>query len=340
MTRGELKIIYQRLSYPNSLAACGQVLDMYADVIYRMINKLGGKKSSDIIAYEGFMLLQMMWTKSLHLNVAIQGVTFTDANGLRTEVLDPIVLAGQVRTIYETSCMFHIVYRRPKTKDEKLILYKLWVYSGLAYRQNMLHAGTGPEGLEKSAEERIQMDQLVNEIKETELYTTLDATGKKMIETRLGSKAFLITFEEDNKIKTYNWFNAAKAMNAREGTFEKIYNYFSQYAHPTNVSVFQFSDMFAQRTMDNISVSILNTNIGCMFLSTFVVDFLTLYPETMEIFNSLPVINQLVINTQNIMTRGVDYSITDLGLHTLGRIADDESVVVTTEDGYRLDSMN
>ena len=92
---------------------------------------------------------------------------------------------------------------------------------------------------------------------------------------------------------------------------DEVYAYFSLYAHPSNVSVFQFKDMFTRG--ENQFLEITNHNLSHLFifLSVFIAEYIKTFPNTLEIFNSLELKDQFIIDFKNFFLRGEEYSIND-----------------------------
>lgn len=76
---------------------------------------------------------------------------------------------------------------------------------------------------------------------------------------------------------------------------------------PSNVSVFQYSDMFQSYPEFCITAF----NLKCLFvlLSIFCSDYINLFPKTIEIFEKQPLMSQIIINAHNMFIRGDKYLI-------------------------------
>lgn len=100
-------------------------------------------------------------------------------------------------------------------------------------------------------------------------------------------------------------------MGIRAGLFDDIYTFFSLYTHPSNVAVFQFADMFKQGDEAFLKLTKFNLRDAFCFLSIFIADYLKLFPTVQQVFNSMNIRDQIVINFYNTFMRGRDYSIND-----------------------------
>lgn len=257
------------------------------------------------------IVLQMMFTKTMVIKGVISGINYRSSNGGELNgIIDPIALAALVRNIYETVGMFHLIYRHTNNPDEKLILYNLWVHAGLAYRQKFTEVVTTQENFDKAEEERQMMASLVTEIENTALFQSLSERNKGKILQKIRDKDYLMRFE-NQEVKFIHWHHLAGTMGIKDGLLDQIYTYFSLYAHPSNVSIFQFADMFS--VGEPAFMHIANFNLRNLFIliSTFIADYIILFPSVLQTFNQLPILSQLAINFHDKYARGDEYSIND-----------------------------
>lgn len=288
-----------------------ELMDVFAGFLFSAIKDRKKDKAESKAEFEARMVFQMMLTKSLHLKSIVNGVSFTSQDGDKlNNIIDPTIVACLVRNLFETVCMFNIVYRQPKTNDEKTILYFLWVHAGLAYRQGFASSAKSEESKKKLEYDKEHMSSIVKEIHDTPLYKQLSEKSQKKIKTRLEGKEYLLTFDE-KEIKCLVWHNIPEIMGVRAGLMNEIYNYFSLNSHPSNVSVFQFADMFKKGSEAFPQLTNFNLKYYFALTSIFIADYITLFPETKEIFEKLSIRDQIVINHHNTLLRGKDFSIND-----------------------------
>lgn len=205
---------------------------------------------------------------------------------------------------------FHLIFRNTNTPDEKSIIYGLWVSSGLKYRQRFESFATGTENAKKLESEKKQIAQIEKEIKKTALYKSLDEKNQGKIDTQLKKKDYKIKFD-DKEVVFLSWQDMADVMNLKKEIFEHIYNYFSLYAHPSQVSVFQFENMFSKQQEEFKQLTTLNLKYCFSLVSVFIADYINLFPLTKQTFETLDIHKQIVINSHNRMLRGNEYSIND-----------------------------
>lgn len=307
----KLRLEYLRLSRCSTIQDSYDLLNIYADYFLQTIKNHHTEPVKTVADRDARMINQMIFTKVLHIRQVVNGVSFTSSDGTSlNSIIDPTIVASLIRNVYETVSMFNLIYRHTKTDDEKLILYNLWAIAGLNYRQKFESLIVTPENEQKLKDEKRHIDNLVIEIEKTQLYIGLDQKDKEKIQTKIKEKDFKIRFD-NNKVIFLHWQELCDTMGVKFGLFDKIYTYFSQYSHPSNVAVFQFGEMFYNE--DKAFLDLTNYNLRELFilLSIFIADYIHLFPNTLKTFESLPLISQLVLNGHNKIVRDYEYSIND-----------------------------
>lgn len=310
MTLQGLRAEYTRLAHPKNIDDCIELIDIYCNFLITTIDKHRVHTSS-VIEGEATLLFQMMMTKTLYIKSIIKGVSFTSKNEISlNNIIDPTVLAILIRNTYETVSIFNLIYRVNKKGDERTIVYSLWAIAGLKYRQRFENMISGQENAKKLQAEQESINYFISEILNTALYKNLDEINRGKIQNQIKKKEYFIRFD-NNKVLTLHWQELCKTMGCDENYFESIYTYFSLYAHPSNVSVFQFGDMFHDKMEASLNMVNLNMQYFFMFLSIFISDYIILFPNVLKTFNNLELLDQLVINSYNTFERGYEYSINE-----------------------------
>lgn len=254
---------------------------------------------------------QMIFTKATHLRKIIEGVGFSSQEGIKLNpIIDPTIVASLVRNIYETVCLFNLIYISTSTKDEKRIIYYLWVISGLQYRQRFSAIATIPSNIEKVQSEAKAIENLVKKIEDTELYKKLTPQNQNKIKSKIKEKDYKITFENEN-VKFLTWQDISKIMGKNHPIFENIYTYFSLYSHPSHVSVFQFADMFNKEGEPFKRLVSSNMKYCFTLLSIFTADYLKLFPNIKETYENQSLVSQIMLNFHNKLIRGDEYSVSN-----------------------------
>ncbi len=251
-----------------------------------------------------------MLSKLIHIRNLLQGVGFESSKGKLNPIVDPTIIASLVRNIYETVGTFNLIYVHSKNADEKTILYNLWVTAGLKYRQRFVTNSKSQESTEKFEAEKKEIEILIQQIESTSVYKSLTGENQGKIKERIKSKEFRIKFD-NNEVKFLGWQDLCDILGFKEGFFDNIYTYFSLNAHPSNVSVFQFRDMFGKDTEAFRELALIDMKFCFTMFSAFVADYLSVFPNIKETFEKQTIRDQILLNFYNRMMRGDSYSIND-----------------------------
>lgn len=298
----------ERLIRCYTLVDCLDFLNIYCEYLCCVVQYDTIKGEKYICLHEANLVNQMIFSKTLSLKKFLEGIYYTSKVGIQFKgLIDPTVIAILVRNIFETVFMFNLVYIQPKSEEERLILYNLWVYSGLSYRQMFDKHATKEEYKVKMKKEKEHMQNIKEEIERTFFYNSLSEKDKKFIQEQLlKRKEYKIAFY-NGKIKKLTWRDVCLNAGLKPDLFEDTYNFFSLYAHPSNVSVFQFQDLFKNLTFLELTMHILLNAFH--FLSVFVADYIKLFADRIQVFESLPVEWQIAIDFKNRLARSDEFSI-------------------------------
>ncbi len=311
MTKEELRAEYIRLNKLETIEDCLDIFDIFLKHLWNVINEHHEDKVYSYANKDAKIINQMMFTKLTHLNKIVKGVGYVAANGDKlNEIVDPTIVASLTRNVFETVSVFNLIFRKTKTDDEKSIIYGLWVISGLKYRQRFESSITTEESKKKLEEEKKQIEALEKEIKETDLYKSLDAKNQGKIDEKIKKKDFKIRF--DNKEVIFlSWQDMCDVMELNKDIFKNIYTYFSLYSHPSQVAVFQFENMFDKESEAFKSLTTTNLKYCFSLMSVFIADYINLFPQVKETFEKLETVEQVALNAHNKMLRGDAFSINE-----------------------------
>jgi hypothetical protein len=292
----KLRKEFIRLIDGGDVSANYDMINVLNECLFNIINVHGKENHKNKQEAEAKIIMQMIFSKLLSLRKMLEGVAYQSRDGVKLNtVIDPVVVAGLVRTIYETTAMFNVVYIIPQTPEEKDILNKMWVIAGLRYRQRFTPAVTTPENKKKQAEEAIVIDALTNEILQMPLFKSLSTAGANTIKDLLKKKDYKVKIAGSDAT-SLSWDAVMPEMNMNKDKMGMMYTYFSLYAHPSNVAVFQYADLFDIKDEPFIRMSNFNTLAGIKLVSFFIASYIKLFPNTLKIFEMLPIIDQCVIN--------------------------------------------
>jgi hypothetical protein len=223
-------------------------------------------------------------------------------------IYDPFSIMALVRSQFEAFCTFNSIFVYPKSTDEQQLFYLMWVISGLKYRQRF--PANTPFAVQKKETERIQIDQLISEIYINEFYVQMDQRNQAFIQDRIRRKEWQCYFDGTNVIMA-GWEEIAlKIGGLRENLMQSLYSYLSLSSHPSNVSVFQFSDLF--KDGGDKSLTSLGMSLSKCFLASMISDFTRINEKAKLEFEKLPPIYQALINMVNKIYRGDFYVVNDI----------------------------
>lgn len=313
MTKEQLRQECSRLFMCETLSDSDDLLDIYAEFLLKAVINHNDEPVKSKADADAKMILQMMLTKVLHLKNVISGISFKAKDGSTlNEIIDPTIVASLIRNIYETAAMFNLIYRYPKSNEEKEILYLLWVNSGLKYRQRFVKVITTEENKRKHEDEKAEINKIASIIENNTLFKSLDEKNQGKIKTKLSDKDkdYLMKFE-GAEVVFLHWHQLTTIMNIKEGLLDETYTYFSLYAHPSNVAVFQFAEMFKKGDEAFKQMTNFNLKIAFFMFSIFIAEYIKLFPSVLKIFETMEMRDQIVIDFHNTTIRGRDYSINE-----------------------------
>lgn len=299
----------QRLCVCKNIEDSQSSLDLFAGFMWKVIETDVQTSVLTKIEHEAKLMLQMMFTKVLHLKGILNGVSYSSNSGsYLNNIIDPGVVAVMSRNIFETGGLFNLIYRQPKTDNERDIIYNLWRHAGLRTRQRFKESFEATERRSVLDEEKQDMVLITQSINNNPYFLSIDEHNKKKILDRLDKGEFLIQFI-DKKVKCFKWHELVDVMNLKKDLFDNLYTYFSLYSHPSNVSVFQFDDLFKDADDNYLMMTNFNIKTILSFIGVFIADYINFFPEVTKVFNNLSLEEQLIIDFHNMLGRNESYSI-------------------------------
>lgn len=309
MKTQELRKEIERLTSLDTIEDLFDLTDIFERFLYKVMESQDFSAKSAKEA-DAMTLLQMVFVKLLASRKLLSGIDYKDPQSGDTlnNLVDPTTVAAHLRNTFETISAFHTVYVKPESDDERLILYNLWVISGLKHRQQFALSAAGSDKDQILDDDQKLIDDYTAQIQDCDLYKSLDADNKAKITTTLADADFKLVFK-GNTIKQLSWPETLTIMNLKKGLFDDAYAYFSFYTHPSNVSVFQFNQMFGKEESAYIDLAKYNFKNLMVMLSTFISDYIRLFPDRLSIYESLNLKDQVMIDAFNVLFRGHNKSI-------------------------------
>lgn len=303
-------IEFVRLSKPSTTK---DVLDSYTNVLntgMRILDFAGEIRLDNGIDHEGHLLYQMTLLKCLSIKTLYRNHSFTSEIGGNhiPSILDPMSMWAIVRSQFEAFCNFNNIYLQTSTPEKKDLVYSLWVISGLKYRQKYETDTMNAENTTKKEKEAKEIIEITNHIKSTTLFRSMDEKEKGKIDSYIKNAVFQVYFKDD-KLVTGGWAELMQNAGTRD-LFKGMYNMMSLSTHPSNVSVFQFRDLYKDG-MAQFNADFL-MKFSSFITACLIRDFCEYFPSLKEDFSKLPKMNQHLVNGFNRLLRGNDYVLNDL----------------------------
>jgi len=312
MTKQELRIDSFRLFAGKTIEDSYELIDIYLEYFFLVIRNHQKDKINTTAERDAKIVNQMMFTKIAHLKQVVQGIRFISKDGTKlNKIIDPTFVGVLVRNIFETVGMFHLININTKSDDEKIILYNLWVIAGLKYRQRFGEGISSAKNTKELKDEEQSIKRYISQIENTVLYKSMSEKNQKKIQDKIKQKDFKIRFDDFRNVEFLDWQQLASIMDIKDKIMSNIYSYFSLYAHPSNVAVFQFANLFEKDDAYFIEMTNFNLRNAFFLISVFIADYIKLFPNVINSYNSLSLRDQIVINWVNIFARSDEHSIND-----------------------------
>ncbi len=250
----------------------------------------------DVYINDAVILFQLTLTKGIVLNELVAGINFRNQiDGFhRTPLYEPMSMGALIRSQLEAYTNFHNIFLQ-ENKHAKDLLYSSWVISGLKTRQTFVDEESSEEDKQKAADELKTIDYYLNRIANNELYKSFTSEKRNWIDQRIKKKAYEFMFKDDD-LTLPGWKELFLNTNVRD-IYKHQYAALSQFIHPSNVSVFQFEEMYRKNNSAEMSVSLLNRSKE--ILAFMITDYCSYLPKAKEAFAKLPEINQILIDAIN-----------------------------------------
>ena len=255
-------------------------------------------KSTDEIRHYAQLELQMVTTKLLAFNVLLQkwGGYNREKDILLNPIVDPVVLGGLTRSIYETLGVFRLVYLLPNTYEKQQIAFNLWK------RHSFLDSIKEVESEinlreQKGYDSAKLRDQLQFDIDQrdkllSDVLCTAYASTHSIDYDKGNIKRSLIILDDNPKFISISGIDDAMKyyIPLKNEVFQNLYSLLSHYAHPSYQAEDQFDNAFKDENIHegpyNMIVSV-TAILAICFISSYVVYDQSLQNELNEEENEL-----------------------------------------------------
>jgi hypothetical protein len=299
---------FSRLLGPKDLKTAIESHKLIADIGFSVLYKHGLEGKKTVWDHDGNILFQMSMLKSLSLQQLAQSINYV--NGIDGSILkntfDPFGMYNIVRAQYEAFCNFNNIFIQAKSEDELRLKYYMWVLSGLNFRQRFKVQSDWAK--KKRDDEAIQITNLNELVLNNKCYNFLEEQSQRNIQDCISKRDWQVKIDgkKAHKIAWHEMMTNAGTNDMLDGQYSSL----SLSTHPSNVSVFQFSSMYVENLQE------FNTKMALQLSKTFTAlmirDYVTYFSLQKNIFNGLPIIPQMLVNSYNVMFRKEDFKLNDI----------------------------
>lgn len=231
-----------------------------------------------------------------------------DINGLELNVYDPFGLKPIIRAQFEAYGHFNNVYLQYGSEDEKQLKHDLWVMCGLMNRQKF--SAIQAESTAKKEKEKREIEELKKKIEDNPCFKSLNQKAQQRIFDMADRSDWKLTISGDNAIFA-GWQQLTENAGANDH-LKNTYKSFSLGSHPSNVSVFQFTEAYNKGKEAADFFTSIALKLSKFYMSLFIADYCKHSPEAKIVFDQMPELHQLLINSYNRMFRGEQYQVNDI----------------------------
>lgn len=221
------------------------------------------------------------------------------------KIIDHVTLYAVIRTLFESLCIFELIYVFPKTKEEQKLVYNLYQLAGVAEQNKIM-----PED-EKFKDEKEQLTEeiqiYIKAIKESEFYT--DDKNRAVLDNCIEKRNFNVKINAGRVLPIQGYINTILEVGFKSNYIHGIYKYLCFNAHQTCVALTQFHDACEIYNPDAIRLVVTATRLTINFACVFIVDFIKGNAEIVDVFNKFEDYIQYLLDAPNAVFRGLQYSL-------------------------------
>lgn len=309
---------YARLIMPDDPAAMIESFDSVFHIAFRLFEDsrhLFNRR--DMVNYEANLLYQMSYLKCLSVKKLYDGGlsyinphTRTDMGTLK----DPYSIYPIVRAQFEAYCIFNNIYVQHKGEQRQAIYY-LWVISGLKYRQSFSAIAQDEPHQIKLREEAEMLREYLELFSTLGVYTALGEKDRRIVDEQIVIRKNIQGKFVNNRILPQAWHELFRAAGTNEN-FDQLYADLSLMTHPSNVSVFQFDNIFRENGDEEMSR--FAVNLSRIITAFFIRDFIEAYPVLRVAYLGYDTLGQILVDSLNRMFRGEHFQVSNISAEILG----------------------
>lgn len=272
----------------NTLDDCKEYFDIMINALFSIIRSSQRVNAKSQALADAKILLQMMFFKCLNIRQMLNGIGIEQKiekeRYILPSIIDHVSILSLARDLYESFCIFELLYIYPDTEEKKDIIYNLFVMNGLNERQGYFHF----EGSEdKKGQEKCQIEELAKEIRNSSLYMQLNPENKNKLNQHINNRWFRIIIDKNNNIKKFKWEKDYELFRIKRDVFSDAYSYLSTYSHSTYLSVLQFRNAFDNDKLENETYCIMAISYVVALISFTIADYCEFFPEAKTEFENM-----------------------------------------------------
>lgn len=287
-------------------------LQLLIDVSNAIIAHSSLQYSKVCIDHDALTLLKMMSSKlSIIKGVVKEPVLTFDGilgdNMVSHKIIDHVTLYAVIRTLFESLCVYELLYVFPKTKEEKELVYHLYQLAGVSDQYSIIpQKEQYKEEIKNLAEEKLMHGKF---IKETNIYE--DGKNKIVLDKCIKDGKFNVWVENGVVILSQGYKGVIEHVGFNPNYILGIYKFLCLNSHQTSVAVIQFHEACEMFNPDAKQLIINATRLAINLASVFIVDFIKNNPEQISVFNSMEDHVKYLVDAPNTLLRGREYSLVD-----------------------------
>lgn len=285
-------------------------LQLLIDVSNTLIAHSNLQYSKECIDHDALTLFKMMSSKlSVVKRIVKEPVLTFDGilgdNMISHKIIDHVTLYAVIRTLFESLCVYELIYIFPQTKEEKELIYHLYQLAGTSDQYAII-----PDK-EKYKAERTQLKEekrtLKKLIKETDLYRI--EANKNIIKQCIDGNKFNIWVENGEVVLSQGYKGVIEHVGFNPNYIQGIYKYLCLNSHQTSVSVMQFHEACEMFNADAKQLIVTATRLAINLSSVFIVDFIKNNPDQVAVFNAMEDYVKYLVDAPNKLFRGGEYGL-------------------------------
>lgn len=295
----------------HNIVTLKSILDSMLHSMLTLSKSMRGKKVRHEYDNYANLMFQMIFSKAIYFRRNIDTVRVQDGEDCLIYD-DPAVILNLVRQLYEAICTFAIVFCIPNTPDKRMILYNIYVITGLRKRSNFNYEANPEAAKKKLSMDKEEIDSKIKEIENSDFFSQLNDKNKKQLRKYMEGydfPPFVLSddYEVSEKIK---FENIPNFLNVKDIIIRDQYRYLCTHAHSSFYSLLQFSQWYElngdeRKAYEDIIST--QTKFVCFMISVAVDEFIKRFPELLKIKMSFKEEERQILDLYNYVVRNKEH---------------------------------